>query len=95
MEKYYVYILANQNNSTLYIGVTNDLKRRLYEHKNKLVEGFTEKYNVNKLVYFEETTDIKSAIQREKTLKKWKRVWKNALIEKKNPVYKDLSLDWE
>ena len=95
MVKYYVYILANQNNSTLYIGVTNDLKRRLYEHKNKLVEGFTEKYNVNKLVYFEETTDIKSAIQREKTLKKWKRVWKNALIEKKNPVYKDLSLDWE
>ena len=62
MEKYYVYILANQNNSTLYIGVTNDLKRRLYEHKNKLVEGFTEKYNVNKLVYFEETTDIKSIL---------------------------------
>lgn len=95
MEKYYVYILANKNNSTLYIGVTNDLKRRLCEHKNKLVEGFTEKYNVNKLVYFEETTDIKSAIQREKNLKKWKRVWKNALIENKNPEYKDLSVEWK
>jgi len=90
-----VYILANKTNSTLYIGVTNDLKRRIYEHKNKLYEGFSAKYNVNKLVYFEECSDIKSAIQREKNLKKWKRAWKNELIEKTNPEYKDLSADWE
>ena len=70
MQIYYVYILSNYTNSTLYIGVTNDLKRRIYEHKNKLISGFSSKYNVNKLVYFEETTDIKSAIQREKNLKK-------------------------
>ncbi|HAM78790.1 MAG: GIY-YIG nuclease family protein [Treponema sp.] len=69
MQIYYVYILSNYTNSTLYIGVTNDLKRRIYEHKNKLISGFSSKYNVNKLVYFEETTDIKSAIQREKNLK--------------------------
>ncbi len=69
MQIYYVYILSNYTNSTLYIDVTNDLKRRIYEHKNKLISGFSSKYNVNKLVYFEETTDIKSAIQREKNLK--------------------------
>jgi putative endonuclease len=63
MQIYYVYILSNYTNSTLYIGITNDLKRRIYEHKNKLISGFSSKYNVNKLVYFEETTDIKSAIQ--------------------------------
>ncbi|MBQ2572320.1 MAG: GIY-YIG nuclease family protein, partial [Treponema sp.] len=82
MQIYYVYILSNYTNSTLYIGVTNDLKRRIYEHKNKLISGFSSKYNVNKLVYFEETTDIKSAIQREKNLKKWKREWKDELIKK-------------
>jgi putative endonuclease len=74
--------------------MTNDLKRRLYEHKNKLIPGFTEKYNVNKLVYFEQTTDVKSAIQREKNLKKWNREWKLELIKKTNPAFKDLSLDW-
>ena len=95
MNTYYVYILANKTNSVLYIGVTNDLKRRLYEHKNKLVEGFTEKYNVNKLVYFEETSDITSAIQREKNLKKWRRQWKEDLIKKLNPDFKDLSSEWE
>ena len=95
MGKYYVYILSNYTNTTLYIGVTNDLRRRLYEHKNKLIEGCAAKYNVNKLVYFEETSDVKSAIQREKNLKKWKREWKNALIEKSNPEYKDLSDVWE
>ena len=95
MQKYYVYILSNQTNSTLYIGVTNDLKRRLYEHKNKLIDGFSSKYNTNKLVYFEETSDVKTAIQREKNLKKWNRQWKNELIEKINPDYKDLSNDWE
>ena len=94
MNEYYVYILSNFTNTTLYIGVTNDLKRRLYEHKNKLIPGFTEKYNVNKLVYFEKTSDIKSAIQREKNLKKWKRSWKQELITKTNPNYEDLSKDW-
>ncbi len=94
MDKYYVYILSNFTNTTLYIGVTNDLKRRIYEHKSKLIEGFSEKYNVDRLVYFEETTDIQSAIQREKNLKKWNRKWKNELIEKVNPEYKDLSEGW-
>ncbi len=94
MNNYYVYILTNKTNTTLYIGMTNDLKRRLYEHKNKLIPGFTEKYNVNKLVYFEQTTDVKSAIQREKNLKKWNREWKLELIKKTNPAFKDLSLDW-
>ena len=95
MNEYYVYILSNHTNTTLYIGVTNDLKRRLYEHKNKLIEGFTEKYNVNKLVYFEKTSDIKAAIQREKNLKKWKREWKLELIKKTNPHMVDLSLEWD
>ena len=95
MEEYYVYILTNYTNTTLYIGVTNDLKRRLYEHKNKKYDGFTEKYNVTKLVYFEKTTDIKAAIQREKNLKKWNRNWKDELIKKYNPTYKDLSEEWE
>ncbi|MBO4857091.1 MAG: GIY-YIG nuclease family protein [Treponema sp.] len=94
MNNYYVYILTNKTNSTLYIGMTNDLKRRLYEHKNKLIPGFTEKYNVNKLVYFETTTNVKSAIQREKNLKKWNRDWKLELIKKTNPDFKDLSLEW-
>ena len=95
MNKYYVYILANKTNSVLYIGVTNNLERRIYEHKNKLLPGFTEKYNVAKLVWYEECSDVKAAIQREKNLKKWKRSWKNTLIEKENPDYKDLSSDWE
>ena len=87
MQIYYVYILSNYTNSTLYICATNDLKRRIYEHKNKLISGFSSKYNVNKLVYFEETTDIKSAIQREKNLKKWKREWKDELIKKNNQAF--------
>ena len=95
MKEYYVYILANITNTTLYIGVTNDLRRRLYEHKNKLISGFTEKYNVNKLVYFETVSDVNAAIQREKNLKKWSRTWKLELIKKSNPMMKDLSLDWE
>lgn len=94
MQIYYVYILSNYTNSTLYIGVTNDLKRRIYEHKNKLISGFSSKYNVNKLVYFEETTDIKSAIQREKNLKKWKREWKDELIKKNNPSFYDFSKEF-
>ena len=94
MNEYYVYILSNFTNTTLYVGVTNDLKRRLFEHKNKMLPGFTEKYNVDKLVYFEKVTDVKSAIQREKNLKKWKRIWKDELIKKFNPTYKDLSSEW-
>ena len=91
---YYVYILASKPNGTLYIGVTNNLEKRTYEHKNHLVKGFTEKYNVNILVYFEETNDIQEAIKREKQLKKWNRKWKLELIEKVNPHWNDLSKDW-
>ena len=95
MQEYFVYILSNITNTTLYIGMTNNLKRRLYEHKNKLIPGFTDKYNVNKLVYYEKTTDVNAAIQREKNLKKWNRAWKLELIQKNNPLFKDLSLEWE
>ena len=91
---YYVYILSSKRNGTLYIGVTNDLERRLYEHKNHLVKGFTKKYNVNTLVYYEQTNDIQIALQREKQLKKWNRKWKLELIEKINPEWKDLSNNW-
>ena len=94
MKNYYVYILANQKRGTLYIGVTNDLERRIEEHKAKEVEGFTRKYNVGILVYFENTTDIEMAISREKILKHWKREWKIDLIESVNPNWDDLSLDF-
>ena len=90
MKNYYVYILASKKNGTLYIGVTSDLSKRVYEHKNELADGFTRKYNVHQLVYYEMTPDIRSAIQREKRLKKWKRDWKIHLIEKHNPDWKDL-----
>ncbi len=90
MKSYYVYILASERNGTLYIGVTNDLIKRVYQHKNNLIEGFTEKYSVHKLVYYEETNDINSAIKREKHLKKWNRKWKLELIENVNPNWKDL-----
>ena len=91
---YYVYILTNWNNKVMYIGVTSNLERRVYEHKHKMVEGFTQKYNVNKLVYFEETSDVLSAIEREKTIKKWRREKKNALVLKANEQWKDLSEGW-
>ena len=91
---YYVYILTNWNNKVLYTGVTNNLERRLYEHKNKLIDGFTKKYNVDKLVYFDYTTDVKSAIAREKQIKGWTREKKNILIETVNPKWEDLSLKW-
>ena len=91
---YYVYILASKRNGTLYIGVTNNLERRLYEHVNKLIPSFTEKYDISKLVYFEETSDAHAALQREKYLKKWNREWKINLIEKLNPQWKDLSCEW-
>ncbi len=90
MKQYYIYILASKRNGTLYVGVTNDLLRRVYEHKNNLIEGFTKKYGVHKLVYFEETFDIESAILREKRLKKWNRKWKLELIKKVNPNWEDL-----
>ena len=94
MKSYYVYILANKRNGTLYIGVTNDLERRIYEHKNNIIEGFTQQYNIKKLVYFEETGSIKSALEREKQLKNWKREWKLDLIESSNPEWKDISEKW-
>ena len=90
---YYVYILASKRNGTLYIGVTNDLERRLYEHKNNLIEGFTNKYNVHHLVYYEDVNDVQSALQREKQLKRWTRKWKIELIEKVNPEWHDLADD--
>jgi putative endonuclease len=90
MTTYFVYIMASKRNGTLYIGVTNNLIKRVYEHKSDIVEGFTKKYSVHKLVYYEETADIYGAIQREKSLKKWNRKWKIKLIEKFNPNWKDL-----
>jgi putative endonuclease len=87
---YYIYILASKKNGTLYIGVTSDLLKRIYEHKNDLAEGFTQKYAVHNLVYFEVTESIESAIFREKQLKKWNRAWKINLIEKSNPAWNDL-----
>jgi len=93
MKNYYVYILASQRNGTLYIGVTNDLVRRVYEHKNNLIKGFTSKYNIHQLVYYEHTHDIYSALTREKQLKKWKRKWKLQLIEEMNPNWCDLYKD--
>ena len=91
---YYVYILTNKHNTTVYTGVTNNLERRLYEHKNKLVDGFTKRYNLDKLVYFDTTTDVQSAIAREKEIKGWTRAKKNHLINSINPEWKDLSEDW-
>lgn len=91
MRKYFVYILASQKNGTLYIGVTNNLNSRIEQHKLGIIQGFTQKYNVTLLVYFEEHTDIREAIQREKALKKWNRSWKIRIIEEVNPEWKDLA----
>lgn len=88
----YVYILTNWNNKVLYTGVTNNLQRRVYEHKNKLIEGFTKKYNIFKLIYFEETNDIVSAIQREKQIKRFMRSKKNELISLKNPEWTEIDI---
>ena len=90
MKTYYVYILASKRNGTLYIGVTNNLIRRVYEHRNDLINGFAKKYKVHMLVYYEHTNDINSAIQRGKRLKKWKGEWKIELIETMNPDWHDL-----
>jgi putative endonuclease len=88
---YFVYILASRRNGTLYVGITNDLVRRMSEHKGKFVSGFTRKYGVDKLVYFEEYASILEARARERALKRWQRAWKLALIEKMNPQWRDLS----
>ncbi len=93
MKQYYVYIMTN-NSRTLYTGVTDDLVRRVYEHRNKLIEGFTRKYNIARLVYYEITSDVRAAIQREKQIKGWLRKKKIALIEAANPEWKDLGERW-
>jgi putative endonuclease len=90
MKDYFVYILASRIGGTIYIGVTNDLLRRVHEHKQKLAEGFTKKYGVSNLVYYEVHSDIEAAITREKQLKKWNRAWKVRLIEETNPNWDDL-----
>ncbi|MGB3340775.1 MAG: GIY-YIG nuclease family protein [bacterium] len=92
-KSYYVYILASKRNGTLYIGITSNLIRRVWEHKEEFVEGFTEKYSVSKLVYFEQYNDPENAIKREKRLKKYNRKWKLELVEKDNPDWKDLYYD--
>ena len=89
-KQYYVYILASKRNGTLYIGVTDDLIKRVYQHKNSVVDGFTKKYKVHMLVYYEFSNEVTNAILREKQLKKWKRLWKINLIEEKNPEWRDL-----
>ena len=91
---YYVYILTNQSNKVLYTGITNNLERRVYEHRVKLIKGFTSKYNINKLVYYDSTTDVNSAIAREKQIKGWNRQKKIDLITGVNPQWVDLSEGW-
>ncbi|MFZ3072917.1 MAG: GIY-YIG nuclease family protein [Thermodesulfobacteriota bacterium] len=90
---FYVYIMASKRNGTLYVGVTSDLIKRVYEHKSGLVESFTDRYGVHNLVYFESTEGVDGALQREKQIKKWNRVWKKKLIEKSNPYWRDLYSD--
>ncbi len=93
MKNYYVYIMASLS-GTLYIGVTEDLERRVFEHKHKLVPGFTSKYNINRLVYFEETGEVQEALKREKQIKSWRRSKKVDLITSSNPKWQDLSEGW-
>lgn len=90
---YFVYIMASESR-VLYAGVTSDLERRIWQHKNKWMPGFTAKYNVDRLVWFEETSSVESAIQREKQIKSWRRAWKTDLIESLNPDWRDLSEEW-
>ena len=90
MKTYYVYIMASKKNGTLYLGMTSDLIKRVWQHKHDEIDGFTKKYGVHKLVWYEETTDVRDAIRREKQIKKWRRQWKINLIEKENPEWKDL-----
>ncbi len=94
MEKqFYVYILASKRNGTLYLGVTSDIVKRVWQHKNGLAEGFTKKYGIERLVYYEIYVDAENAIKREKQLKKWRRAWKIELIEEKNSEWRDLYVD--
>ena len=92
--RYFVYLLTNWDNKVMYVGMTNNLERRVFEHKARLVEGFTAKYHIHKLVYFEETSDVHVAITREKEIKKWRREKKNALVVGANPQWRDLSEDF-
>jgi putative endonuclease len=94
MKQYFVYIMTSES-GTLYTGMTNSLQRRVYEHKHKVIKGFTSKYDVNRLVYFEVFGDVRDAIAREKQIKSWRRDKKLALIESMNPKWQDLSEDWE
>ncbi len=93
-KNYYIYLLTNWNNKVMYVGMTNNLERRVYEHKQKLIKGFTSKYNIHKLVYFEQFSNAQDAIAREKQIKKWRREKKNNLVMTLNPEWKDLSLEW-
>ncbi len=90
MNEYHVYILASRQNGTLYVGITNDIIKRVFQHKNDHVEGFTARYRIHRLVWYESCLDVREAIAREKQLKKWTRKWKLALIEKSNPQWRDL-----
>ncbi len=90
---YFVYILSSSNNNAIYVGITNNLQRRVYEHKTDMIEGFTKRYKIHKLVYVEETRDVKSAIAREKQIKSWSRKRKNDLINSINPQWNDLSIE--
>ena len=94
IHQYYVYLLTNKKDGTLYIGMTNDLERRIFEHKQKLIDGFTKKYGLNQLIYFERFQYVNDAIKREKQLKNWNRQWKIDLIEIENPDWNDLAKDW-
>ena len=92
MKEYYVYIMASKKHGVIYIGITGNLVRRIYQHKNGLIEGFTKKYQVKKLVYFESSSDIQACLEREKQLKTWRRQWKIDLIELNNPEWLDLTV---
>ena len=91
---YAVYIMTNYSQTSFYIGITGNLQKRVWEHKNKFVEGFTKRYNIDRLVYYELTDSVETALNREKQLKRWHRDWKINLIKEMNPEFKDLSIDW-
>lgn len=93
MKTYFVYILASKKNGTLYVGMTSNLVQRIYQHKQKMVKGFSADHNVTKLVWFDSTNDVNEAVNKEQQMKKWKREWKLNLIEEDNPDWEDLSLD--
>lgn len=95
MSSFYVYILTNKNNTTLYVGMTNELERRIREHKSGIPGSFSQRYNLNKLIYFEEHSTAEEAFIKEKQMKRWRRSWKEDLINSMNPNWEDLSLGWE